>query len=157
MRVIDFFYTTAFAILMGWLVLGNVIEVEHPDGSLSDESTASSPQVVSAPAVSASPQQPQPGESAASNPLVDSALAVSAASRKPHPLALATVDERSFWIFAGGSPDIWSVAVGERPDLFGGAIGEITDAYGVAVGESTDVFGAVGESTDVFGAVGEAY
>ena len=146
MRVIDFFYTTAFAILMGWLVLGNVIDAEHPGDSLSDESTASSPQAVSAPAVGASPQQSQPGESAVPNPLVDSALAVSAASGKPHPLALATVDERSFWIFVGGSPDIWSVAVGESPDLFGGAIGEITDAYGIAVGENTDVFGAVGEA-----------
>jgi hypothetical protein len=153
MRVTDFFYATAFAVLMGWLFLGSVIDAEHLRGSLSDESAASS-----SPAVSASPQQPQPDEITASSLLADSASAVSAASLQPNPLALATVDERSFWIFVGGSSDIWSVAVGESPDLFGSAVGEITDVYGVAVGESPDLFGVVvDESTDVYGvSVGEA-
>ena len=100
-RVTDFFYATAFAILLGWLVLGNVVDAEHPGGWFSDESTASNP-----PAVSASSRQPQPDESTASSPPADSAS-------PPQPVALATVDERSFWIFVGGSPDLYSVAVSE--------------------------------------------
>ena len=102
-RVTDFFYATAFAILMGWLVLGNVIDAKHPSGSLPDQNTASIP-----PADSASPQQPQPNESTASN-----SPTVSAPPQQPQPLALATVDERSFWIFVGGSPDVYGVAVSE--------------------------------------------
>jgi hypothetical protein len=83
MRFIDAFYAAAFAILLGWLVLGSVIDAEYPGGSLTDETTASSP-----PADSASSPQPQP-------------------------VATATVDERNFWIFVGGSPDVYSVAVSE--------------------------------------------
>ena len=104
MRVTDFFYATAFAILLGWLVLGNVVDAEHLGGWLSDESTASNP-----PADSASP---------------------------PQPVALATVDERSFWIFVGGSPDVFGVAVGESLDAYGVSFGESTDVYGGAFGES---------------------
>jgi hypothetical protein len=83
MRFIDVFYAAAFAILLGWLVLGSVIDAEHPGGSLADENTATSP----------------PADSASSQP--------------PQPVASATVDARSFWIFVGGSPDLYSVAVSE--------------------------------------------
>jgi hypothetical protein len=72
-----------FAGRIGALVLGSVIDAEYPGGPLADENTASSP-----PAVSASSWQPQP-------------------------VATATVDERSFWIFVGGSPDFYRVAVSE--------------------------------------------
>ena len=117
MRFIDIFYAAAFIILLGWLALGSVIDVEHPGGSLVNENTASSP-----PADSASIGQ-------------------------PHPVATATVDERSFWIFVGGSPDVYGVAVGESPDVLGAAVGESLDAYGVSFGESTDVYGgAFGEA-----------
>ena len=83
MRFSDVFYAVAFVILLGWLVLGSVIDAEYPGGSLADENATSSP-----PADSASSPQPQP-------------------------VATATVDERNFWIFVGGSPDIYSVAVSE--------------------------------------------
>ena len=43
MRFIDVFYAAAFVILLGWLVLGSVIDVEHSGGSLVNENTASSP------------------------------------------------------------------------------------------------------------------
>jgi hypothetical protein len=83
MRVIDVFYAAAFALLIGWLVLGSVIDAEYPGGSRVDANTVWSP-----PAVSASPPQPQP-------------------------VARATVDERNFRIFVAGSPDVWSVAISE--------------------------------------------
>jgi hypothetical protein len=83
MRFIDVFYAAVFVILLGWLVLGSVIDAEYPGGSLADENTTSSP-----PADSASSPQPQP-------------------------VATATVDARSFWIFVGGSPDLYSVAVSD--------------------------------------------
>jgi hypothetical protein len=83
MRIIDVFYAVAFVILFGWLVLGSVIDVEYPGDSLANEYTAS-------------------------NPPADSASA-----RPPQPVASATVDARSFWIFVGGSPDVYSVAVSE--------------------------------------------
>ena len=83
MRLIDFFYAAALSILLGWLVLGSVIDVEYPGGSLAEKITAASP-----PADSASPLQPQP-------------------------VATATVDEQNFWIFVGGSPKLYSVAVSE--------------------------------------------
>jgi hypothetical protein len=83
MRYIDVFYAAAFAILLGWLVLGSVIDAEHPGASLAGENTASSP-----PAESVSSPQPQP-------------------------VATAMVDERSFWILVGGSSHLYSVAVSE--------------------------------------------
>ncbi len=83
MRFNDVFYAAALVILLGWLVLGSVIDAEYPGGSLADANTAWSP-----PAVSASPQRPQP-------------------------VARATVDERNFQIFVAGSPDVWSVAISE--------------------------------------------
>ena len=83
MRIIDVFYAVAFVVLLGWLVLGSVIDAEYPGGSLADEYTASNP----------------PADSASSRP--------------PQPVASATVDERSFWIFVGGGPDVYSVAVSE--------------------------------------------
>jgi hypothetical protein len=86
MRFIDVFYAAALVILLGWLVLGSVIDVEHPRGSLVNENTASS-----LPAVSASIGQ-------------------------PHPVATATVDERSFWIFVGGSPGVYGVAVSDATE-----------------------------------------
>ena len=85
MRFIDVFYPVAFVILLGWLVLSSVIDAEYPGGSLNHENTAPS-----LPAVSAVALQPQ-----------------------PQPVATATVDERSFWIFVAGSPDVWSVAVSD--------------------------------------------
>ncbi len=81
MRFNDVFYAAALVILLGWLVLGSVIDAEYSGGSLAEDTTASSP-----PADSASP---------------------------PQPVALATVDERSFWIFVAGSRDVWSVAVSD--------------------------------------------
>jgi hypothetical protein len=84
MRFSDVFYAAAFVILLGWLVLGSVIDADYPGGSLADENPVSSP-----PADSASSQQPQP-------------------------VAIATLDERSFWIFVGGSPDLYSVAVSDE-------------------------------------------
>jgi hypothetical protein len=89
MRFSDVFYSVAFVILLGWLVLGSVIDAEYPGDSLADENATASP-----PAASALPPQPQP------QPL-------------PQPVATATVDEQNFWIFVGGSPDIYSVAVSE--------------------------------------------
>ena len=86
MRFIDVFYAAALVILLGWLVLGNVITVEYPRGSIADEQTASSPP------------------------------ADSASIRQPHPVATATVDERSFWIFVGGSPDVYGVAVSDATE-----------------------------------------
>jgi hypothetical protein len=83
MRVIDVFYATALVILLGWLVLASVIDVEYSDTSLAQENTAASPPA-------ASPPLPQ-----------------------PHPVATATVDERSFWIFVGGNPDVYGVAVSD--------------------------------------------
>ena len=83
MRFNDVFYAAALVILLGWLVLGSVIDAEYSGGSLSDEHTTSSP-----PAVSASSQQPKP-------------------------VATARVDERLFRIFVGGAPDIYSVAVSD--------------------------------------------
>jgi hypothetical protein len=83
MRSSDVFYAVAFVILLGWLVLGSVIDAEYPGGLLADEHTTSTP-----PADNASSQQPQP-------------------------VATAKVDERNFWIFVGGSPEIYSVAVSE--------------------------------------------
>ena len=83
MRFIDVFYAAAFAILLGWLVLGSVIDAEYPGGSFADETAVSSP-----PADRASTPQPQP-------------------------VATATVDARSFWILVGGNPDVYSVAVSE--------------------------------------------
>jgi len=85
MRSSDVFYAVAFVILLGWLVLGSVIDAEYPGGLLADEHTTSTP-----PADSASSPQSQ-----------------------PQPVATATVDERNFWIFVGGSPEIYSVAVSE--------------------------------------------
>ena len=83
MRIVDVFYAVAFVVLFGWLVLGSVIDAEYPGGSLADEYTA--------------PSSP----------------ADSASTRSPQPLATATVDARSFWIFVGGSPDFYGVAVSE--------------------------------------------
>ena len=83
MRFSDVFYPVAFVILLGWLVLSSVIDTEYPGGSLNDENTASS------------------------------LPAVSSLSLLPQPVATATVDERSFWIFVAGSPDVWSVAVSD--------------------------------------------
>ena len=81
MRFIDVFYPAAFVILLGWLVLGSVIDAEYPGDPLAEESTA--------------PNLPS----------------VAASSRQPQPVATARVDERSFWIFVAGSPNVWSVAV----------------------------------------------
>jgi len=83
MRFSDVFYSVAFVILLGWLVLGSVIDAEYPGGSLADENTALAP----------------PTDGASSQP--------------PQPVATATVDERNFWIFVGGSPEVYSVAVSE--------------------------------------------
>ncbi len=83
MRFIDFFYAAAFAVLLGWLVLGSVIDAEYPGASLADQNTASS------------------------------LPAVGASSWKPQPVATARVDERSFRIFVAGSPFVWSVAISE--------------------------------------------
>ncbi len=83
MRIIDVFYAVAFVVLLGWLGLGSVIDAEHQGSSHADVY-------------------------AAWNPLTDSA-----SSQPPQPLASATVDARSFWIFVGGSPDVYSVAVSE--------------------------------------------
>ena len=83
MRFIDVFYPVAFVILLGWLVLSSVIDAEYPGGSLNHENTG--------------PSLP----------------AVGAVSLRPQPVATATVDERSFWIFVAGSPDVWSVAVSD--------------------------------------------
>ncbi len=91
MRIIDVFYAVAFVVLLGWLVLGSVIDAEYPGGSLADEYTASNP----------------PTDIGSSQP------ANSASSRPPQPVASAMVDARSFWIFVGGSPDLYSVAVSE--------------------------------------------
>lgn len=81
MRFSDVFYPAATVLLLGWLVLSSVIDAEHRSASLAAENTA-----LSLPSVSASSLQPQP-------------------------VAMATVDERNFWIFVAGSPDVWSVAV----------------------------------------------
>jgi len=83
MRTIDVFYAATIGILLGWLVLGSVIDSEHPGGSLANENTASS-----LPPISASSQQPRP-------------------------VATAKVDERVFQIFIAGSPNVWSVAISE--------------------------------------------
>ena len=83
MRFSDVFYPVAFVILLGWLILSSVIDAEYRSGSLNDENTAAN-----LPAVSASSLQPQP-------------------------VAIARVDEQSFWIFVAGSPDVWSVAVSD--------------------------------------------
>ena len=83
MRTIDVFYAATIGILLGWLVLGSFIDSEHPGGSLADENTASSLPAISAP------------------------------SQQPRPVATAKVDERTFWIFVAGSPNVWSVAVSE--------------------------------------------
>jgi len=84
MRFSDVFYAVAFVILLGWLVLGSVIDAEYSGGTFADDAnTTSSP----------------PADSASSS--------------QPRPVATATVDERSFRIFVGGSPDVYSVAVSE--------------------------------------------
>ena len=83
MRAIDVFYAAAFAVLLGWLILGSVIDAEYPGGSLAHENTTSNP----------------PAHSATSQP--------------PEPIASAMVDERSFWILVGGSSNLYSVAISE--------------------------------------------
>ena len=83
MRFNDVFYAVALAILLGWLVLGSVIDAEFLGDSLSDEYTTASPP------------------------------AVSAASQQPKPVATARVDERLFRIFVGGNPDVYSVAISD--------------------------------------------
>jgi hypothetical protein len=83
MRFIDGFYACAFIILLGWLVLGSIIDSEHPSDSLADEHAISSLPVTSSSSV------------------------------RPRSIATATVDERNFQIFVAGSPDVWSVAVSE--------------------------------------------
>ena len=83
MRFNDAFYAIALVILLGWLVLGSVRDVEFSDGSLSDEHTTANPP------------------------------AVSAASQQPKAVATARVDERLFRIFVGGGPDVYSVAVSD--------------------------------------------
>ncbi len=81
MRFSDVFYPSALVILLGWLVTLGFIDVERSGDLLADENVASS-----LPSVSASTLGPQP-------------------------IATATVDERDFWIFVAGNPDVWSVAV----------------------------------------------
>ena len=83
MRFSDVFYPSALVILMGWLVMLSFIDVERPGDPLADENVAAS-----LPSVGASTLGPQP-------------------------VATATVDERNFWIFVAGSPDVWSVAVSD--------------------------------------------
>jgi len=83
MRFSDVFYPVALVILLGWLVLSSGIDAEYPGSSLNHENTT--------------PSLP----------------AVSAVSLQPQPVARATVDERNFWIFVAGSPDVWSVAVSD--------------------------------------------
>ncbi len=81
MRFSGVFYPAATVILLGWLVLSSVIDAEHRGASLAEENTTSN------------------------------LPSVSASSLQPRPVATATVDERNFWIFVAGSPDVWSVAV----------------------------------------------
>jgi hypothetical protein len=81
MRVSDVFYSAALVILLGWLIMGSIIDAAYPGGSPTNQNTASH-----LPAVSASSGQLQP-------------------------LATATFDERNFWVFVGGRPDVWSVAI----------------------------------------------
>ncbi len=83
MRFSDVFYPAALVLLLGWLVLGSVIDAEYRGDSLADEN--------------GSPSLPS----------------VSTSSLQPQPVATATVDERSFWIFVAGNPDVWSVAVSD--------------------------------------------
>jgi hypothetical protein len=83
MHFSDFCYSAALVILLGWLILGSVIDTEYSDGPLADQNAAASPP------------------------------AVSSSSPHPQQLATATIDERRFRIFVAESPDVWSVAVSE--------------------------------------------
>jgi hypothetical protein len=83
MRTIDVVFAAAIGILLGWLILGNVVDSEHPGGSLANDNAASSLPAISAPA------------------------------EQPRPVATAEVDEQIFRIFVAGNPNVWSVAVSE--------------------------------------------
>ncbi len=83
MRLNDAFYAAALVVFLGWLVLGGLIRFDRLDGA---------------------------------SPGGETDALLSAASVPPEPprlTATAFVDGKSYLIFVGRTPHVWSFAVGE--------------------------------------------